>query len=275
MVNWITEPKVMVLAASKIDDNRLMADRLNDYTDGWLGSFGFGTSDLDIIPEFAGRVCYQSFKSRRPGGNESYIQHILQEGHGSVAEHSVVTLLITGVSRSLTHELIRHRAGTAFSELSQRYYDVTSGRLGFVLPPDAIGNEVVTEAMTAEVESAIKKYDEISTLLTSQMSAKWMDAHPEQKPSRADLTYIRKSARQAARAILPNCTETHIVMTGNLRAWRNIVEQRGSVHADKEIRRLACAIGNVMYSMAPNCFQDLRIDLTDGFPSAGFEYRKV
>lgn len=194
----------------------------------------------------------------------------------SVLEHSVITFLITGVSRSLTHELIRHRAGTAFSELSQRYYEVSDGRLGFILPPDMIGDEALTAAMTLEVRHAVKKYDDFTTMLVAKLSDKWLQENPEKNASREDLTYIRKSARQAARAILPNCTETHMVMTGNIRAWRNIIEQRGSIHADKEIRRLACKIAELSKFLAPNCFQDLELYTdTDGSQSARFTYRKV
>jgi thymidylate synthase (FAD) len=73
---------------------------------------------VQAIPEIAGRVCYQSFSRPRPGGNRAYMERILSEGHGSVLEHATVGFIIHGVSRSLTHELIRHRAGTAVSELS-------------------------------------------------------------------------------------------------------------------------------------------------------------
>lgn len=271
-MNWILEPTVTILAASETDFD----ESLDLYTDGWHNSNNYCNFDADFIPEFAGRVCYQSFTKRRPGGNKEYLKHILELGHGSILEHSVITFLITGVSRSLTHELIRHRAGTAFSELSQRYYEVSDGRLGFILPPDMIGDEALTAAMTLEVRHAIKKYDDFTTMLVAKLSNKWLEESPEKNASREDLTYIRKSARQAARAILPNCTETHMVMTGNIRAWRNIIEQRGSIHADKEIRRLACKIAELSKFLAPNCFQDLELYTdTDGSQSARFTFRKV
>ena len=84
----------------------------------------------------AGRVCYMSFAKPRPGGNHAYLNHILEVGHGSVLEHAVWCLVITGVSRSLTHELVRHRAGFSYSQLSQRYVDESVAEY---VEPDAIG----------------------------------------------------------------------------------------------------------------------------------------
>lgn len=85
--------------------------------------FDLDAMDPDALPEVAGRLCYMSFTNPRPGGNAKYVEHIKECGHGSVLEHTVFGLILTGVSRSLTHELVRHRAGTAYSQLSQRYVD--------------------------------------------------------------------------------------------------------------------------------------------------------
>src|SRR5437868_5857910 len=74
------------------------------------------------LVEVAGRVCYMSFAKPRPGGNHAYIDHILEVGHGSVLEHAVWNFLFANVSRSLTHELVRHRH-FSYSQLSQRYVD--------------------------------------------------------------------------------------------------------------------------------------------------------
>ena len=84
-------------------------------------------TDTDVagqkLCEVAGRVCYMSFAKPRPGGNATYLHHILEVGHGSVLEHATWNFIITGVSRSFTHEMIRHRAGFGYSQLSQRYVD--------------------------------------------------------------------------------------------------------------------------------------------------------
>src|SRR5437773_3975556 len=90
------------------------------------------------LVETAGRICYMSFAKPRPGGNQAYLGHILEVGHGSVLEHAVWNLLFTGVSRSLTHELIRHRAGFGYSQLSQRYVDES---IAEYVEPDCIAND--------------------------------------------------------------------------------------------------------------------------------------
>ena len=90
------------------------------------------------LVEVAGRLCYTSYARPRPGGNATYIGHILEVGHGSVLEHAVFNFIITGVSRSFTHELVRHRAGWSYSQLSQRFVDESA--CAFV-EPDAIAED--------------------------------------------------------------------------------------------------------------------------------------
>lgn len=267
-MNWVTKPKVILVSQSTVSSE----SGFKDYCRSWVPT----GNHLDVIPEFAGRVCYQSFDNRRPGGNEAYIQHILGLAHGSVLEHSVVTYLITGVSRSLTHELIRHRAGTGFSELSQRYYDFSDEQIGFVLPPQFEGSNHLSDKFKKMVDDCFKLYRQTTVEMISDLSQKWQFLHPGEKPSTSILTAIRKKARQAARAILPNCTETHIVVTGNLRAWRNILEQRGSLHADLEFRRLALALAADLKLRAPSVFSDVQPFMDeDGYTSLAFDYRKV
>src|SRR6266581_332460 len=118
-IRVITEPTVYLTGKQTVNDAEL--DRfLADHGVAW-------DSDTEVAGEYlaevAGRVCYMSFAKPRPGGNQAYIHHILEVGHGSVLEHAVWNFLFTGVSRSLTHELIRHRAGFGYSQLSQRYVD--------------------------------------------------------------------------------------------------------------------------------------------------------
>jgi len=243
---------------------------MSNYSGGW----DTVAEDTDIIPEFAGRVCYQSFDNPRPGGNQKYIGHILEAGHGSVLEHSHVGFVIKGVSRSLTHELIRHKAGTAFSQLSQRY--VEPDTLGFVVPPLLIGNDEAVQEFSVECNKVKASYDRMLKISTTAISREWQRENPDKTATRDDLTFIRKKAREAARAVLPNCTETHIVATANLRAWRNILEQRGSIHADLEIRRLSVALYWKLRDLSPSSFQDVRAVVdTDGRVSVVSDNRKV
>jgi thymidylate synthase (FAD) len=90
----------------------------------------YADPDPDILAEFAGRACYQSWDRPNPATatNQTYLAHILEVDHGSVLEHASATFYVTGVSRSLTHELIRHRAGMAYSELSQRFVNMEDAK---------------------------------------------------------------------------------------------------------------------------------------------------
>ena len=132
----ITEPSVYVVGRPSLHTD--LIDFLEDHHTDWKSD---SPRPAEVLVEGAGRLCYMSFNTPRPGGNAAYIKHILEAGHGSVLEHAVWNFIITGVSRSLTHELVRHRAGLAYSQLSQRYVDESD--VGFVLPPDLMDEYAV------------------------------------------------------------------------------------------------------------------------------------
>ncbi len=165
-------------------------------------------------------------------------------GHLSVLEHGSVSMYLTGVSRSLTHELVRHRH-FSFSQLSQRY--VPEGDAAFVEPEVVAGDPELHQLFTDAVESSRLAY----SALLAGLEARFADV--------GDATLRRKQARQAARAVLPNATETRIVVTGNYRAWRHFVAMRASEHADTEIRDLAVRCLEELQRVAGNVFGDFRI----------------
>ncbi|CAB5237970.1 THY1 Predicted alternative thymidylate synthase [uncultured Caudovirales phage] len=245
----VEAPSVYLIGKQIVDEEQL--GQFLDANDikGWATDADGGQK----LVEVAGRVCYMSFSNPRPGGNKAYIEHILEVGHGSVAEHCVFTLLIEGVSRSLTHELVRHRHFSP-SQLSQRYCD----RVAFVKPPGigGIASEAIWERSLRE---AVDSYE----LLLVELDRDF--AHIEDK------TLRRKRVREAARAVLPNCTETKIVLTGNARTWRNFLELRGSIHADQEIQVLASRVFDLLREAAPNIFGDYKVTMS-GLET---EYRKV
>lgn len=217
-------------------------------------------SDSDVagqaLTEFAGRLCYLSFgeDAGMEGGhktipgrttNDAYLANILRTKHGSVLEHAVWSLLLEGVSRSLTHELVRHRAGFGFSMLSQRYVDESD--IAFVLPPEIEEGSRPYDVWVGSCEGALAAYRELLREVTDKVG----DDGPA--------TMRKKRARQAARAVLPNAAETKIVVTGNARAWRHFVEMRGSATADVEIRRLAGAVLGRLRDEAPHIFGDMHL----------------
>ena len=126
MIKVITEPTVYMVSRSQANPFEFLE------REGLADWFSDTRSGADLLPEVAGRLCYMSFRNPRPGGNKAYIGHILEAGHGSVLEHSVFGFILTGVSRSLTHELVRHRH-LSYSQLSQRYVDESD--VAFVVPP--------------------------------------------------------------------------------------------------------------------------------------------
>ena len=206
----------------------------------------------EALAEFAGRACYQSWNKPNPSTatNAGYLHHILEVGHLSVLEHGTVTFYLTGVSRSLTHELIRHRH-FSYSQLSQRY---VPERNAAMVEPDVIAEDPELHAkFVAASEAAVSAYTE----LLEGLEKKFADVE--------HATLRRKQARQAARAVLPNATETRIVVTGNYRAWRHFIAMRASEHADVEIRALAIACLRELKRVAPNAFADFEFTtLPDG-----------
>jgi len=226
----------------------------------------------EVLCEVAGRVCYMSFARPRPGGNRAYLEHIKESGHGSVLEHAVWNLLITGVSRSLTHELVRHRVGFSYSQLSQRYVDESVAEY---VEPDIIASDAELHAVwTDAIRYAREAYVRLVRLLESKFedesfALRW-------SPSDATATDRRKLARQAARSVLPNATETKIFVTANARALRHFLELRGSRHAEPEIRKLANILLEVLQRESPHLFGDYRrVPLPDGTFEIVTDYRKV
>ncbi|MDQ1703471.1 MAG: thymidylate synthase [Frankiaceae bacterium] len=212
-------------------------------------------TDVDggqALAEFAGRACYQSWAKPNPATatNAGYLRHILEVGHLSVLEHGTVTFYLTGISRALTHELIRHRH-FSYSQLSQRY---VPERDAAMVIPDVIGDDEELRALYEEAaDNALASY----TKLLEGLEKKFADV--------ASPTLRRKQARQAARMVLPNATETRIVVTGNYRAWRHFIAMRATEHADVEIRELAVACLRELMKVAGNAFADFTISsLEDG-----------
>ncbi|GAA2356223.1 FAD-dependent thymidylate synthase [Saccharopolyspora halophila] len=212
------------------------------------------------LAEFAGRACYQSWDKPNPktATNAGYLQHILEVGHLAVLEHGTVTFYLTGMSRSLTHELIRHRH-FSYSQLSQRY----------VPEPDAAVVEPDVIAEDPELHEKFVKATEASAEAYSDLLA----ALEEKFADEPKATLRGKQARQAARSVLPNAIETRIVVSGNYRAWRHFIAMRASEHADVEIRNLAVECLKQLQGAVPNVFDDFQVTaLRDGTEVASSPY---
>jgi thymidylate synthase (FAD) len=232
--------------------------------------------DPDALPggtqlcKLAGQLCYMSFGPKRTMNADAarYFANIRSSGHGSVLEHASFSFLLYGVSRSLTHELVRHRAGFGFSQESQRY---VSGRvLRFVERPEFRDDPELHAQFVARIDRAAEDYERVANALLDRQEAgsRLMSAD-----ARTDL---RKKVQQAARALLPNEAEAPIVATANVRAWRHFLEMRASAHAEIEIRALAMAVYRCLVAVDPLLFEDYRVvALGDGTEALETDYPKV
>lgn len=243
----LTEPKVYVVGRQGLD--RAELDRfLGDYGMSWETDTEIGGEQL---VEAGGRLCYVSYGKGRKT-NAEYVANILEQKHGSVLEHAVWNFIIAGVSRSFTHELVRHRAGWAYSQLSQRYVDESEANY---VEPAVIASDPELHALWKQtIETSHEAYMRLTEALVAKLAEKGYAG-----------THRRKMAREAARSVLPNATETMIFVTANARALRHFIELRGSEGAEAEIRRVALQFLRIMQAEAPNLFADYEITtLPDG-----------
>lgn len=190
---------------------------------------------MESVIEFAGRSCYESFHKPRVSTrrNDAYISNIIDMGHESVLEHASVSFYVTGVSRNMLLELERHRH-LSFSVVSTRFVDMSNAMV--VIPPALRDDDGVVLEPLGSTQS--EYYEELVMVLQGD-----------------GLT--RKEAREAARYRLPGNLETKFVVTGNLRAWRDVLKKRFSTHADAEIRLFAEQVLRLLRTeVAPNVFAD-------------------
>jgi thymidylate synthase (FAD) len=286
-IHIVREPKVYLVGRQQVDEGVLQEFLEDHEVDGW-------TTDTDVgaekLCEVAGRLCYLSYARPRPGGNKAYLGHILGVGHGSVAEHAAWNFIIAGVSRSFSHELVRHRAGFAYSQLSQRYVDESVAEYiqPAVIAADPEASRVWEEAVMACHGAYLRLVERLTALVTeagyrAYVEAKKAEGLPAYAGDRdwwlrneADRTALRKEARQAARSVLPNATETKVFVTANARALRHTIEMRCSRFAEPEIRKVFMRVLVLMQQEAPALFGDYeRVTLPDGTWEAVTRHRKV
>ncbi|TMF09782.1 MAG: FAD-dependent thymidylate synthase [Chloroflexi bacterium] len=194
--------------------------------------------------------------------NREYIQNLVSMKHGSVLEHATWDFIITGVSRSFSHELVRHRAGWGYSQLSQRYVDEATAN--FVEPEVIARDERMHALWLKAVRAAHQAYLDLVEGLMEAM------------PNIENKTERRKRVREAARSVLPNATETMIFCSANARALRHFIELRGAEGAEAEIRRVALKLLRLMQQEAPTLFGDYEIvRLENGAEVARTAWAKV
>ena len=239
----IVEPAVRLLAHTTI-----VPDAIEQHLEIQEGS-----TDAETLTVYAGRSCYESWSrpNEKTREDKDYLRRTLfEQGHFSILEHASATFYLTGVSRALLAEITRHRH-LSFSVMSQRFVDESEANI--VIPPAAKESDAevvyhredyyedmagpIPEALEWWGQEAVWNYETIVDALTAE-------------------GLPRKQAREAARAVLPNMVETKIVVTGNLRAWHEVIERRTAPDADAEFQQVAGLIRDELQKLAPEVFPE-------------------
>ena len=259
----ITQPAVFVFAKTAVDwDGIRLWMEHNGYTNQehyqtlnrLMTDIMHGEiTEIDGLIELCARFCYRAFSKGRL--SPEYMHNILESGHGSVLAHASVTFAIQGVSRGLSHELVRHHVGCNPSQESQRYVDAKD--IQFVVPPllewswrhDVVGDQMEALFLTEQREK-VQSYTEEQTYLRDQLAI--MNPFDDEEK-------LQKRINEAARCELPNCCETRLTWTMNVRAARHVFAMRGANDADLEIRRLAVEMFKLYQPLAPLSFSDFSI----------------
>ena len=191
------------------------------------------TPNAEKVIEKAGRTSYQSFEKQTENSYKKFIKMLIRNKHESVLEHASASFKISGISRALTHQLVRHRL-CSFTQQSQRY--VNENEFNYIEPDNIKSNPTAHKIYTELMEHVRDQYSQLRDL------------------------GIRK---EDARFILPNSIESEIIMTANLRELRHVIRLRGEKAAQWEIRRLAIEILKILKREVPDVFQDMEVNEKD------------
>lgn len=246
-----TAPEVFLIARPELNLDGMRAYLESVGGESWLDrrleeSSGEPNSGEHLI-EFCGRVCYRSWE---PGLNPNvtrvrtdqreYFENLLRSAHGSVFEHASFSFAFRNVSRVFTHELVRHRAGSAFSQESLRYVRLTD--IGFRIPS-------ALEPIREQVVSLVEQLEEFQVNGAAELGID-QDGIPFQ---------AKKEATSALRRLAPIGLSTDIVWTANVRTLRHVIEMRTAEGAEEELRLVFDRIARIMKREAPSLFQDFAL----------------
>jgi thymidylate synthase (FAD) len=243
-----TSPSVFLIARPAVDFEGMAGYLREVGGEAWLkrriDEADEAPNPGELVVEFGGRACYRSWE---PGLNPNvtkvrtdqreYFANILRSAHGSVLEHANYSFALHNCSRVFTHELIRHRAGSAFSQESLRYVRLTD--IGFRVPP-------ALEPVREKVLSIVEQLEEFQVSAASELGI-----DEEGVPF-----HVKKEVTSALRRLAPIGLSTDILWTANARALRHVIEMRTAPGAEEELRMVFDEIARVMQAEAPGLFQD-------------------
>ena len=256
------QPRVFLIGETKAIEEGLQA-----YLEH-IGAPRWGTdapSEAERLCEVFGRLCYRSFEpglnpnvTRVRQGNEKYMKHLIEVGHGSVLEHAVLNFVFADVSRVFTHELVRHRAGTAMSQESLRFVrlDTLSAYLPMQIQENEEGMAIFAKALE-QLEALQKSLAQIYNIDTEK-------------------TFDRKKKLTSAfRRVAPIGLATTIGWSCNFRTLRHVIERRTDPAAEEEIRVVFAKVFDIVKDRYPNIFNDYTVETVDGLPWVKTEHGKV
>ena len=243
-----TTPSVHLIARPSID-----LDGMRSYLEdvggaGWLDrrleeSAG-APNGGELLVEFGGRACYRSWEpglnvnvTRVRADRGEYFENLLRSAHGSVLEHACYSFALRNVSRVFTHELVRHRAGSAFSQESLRYVRLTD--IGFRVPP-------ALEPLRGQVLAIVEQLEEFQ-----RDAAQKLGIDDDGVPF-----HVKKEVTSALRRLAPIGLSTDIIWSANLRTLRHVIQMRTAEGAEEELRSVFDEVAQVMLREAPLIFQD-------------------
>lgn len=201
-------------------------------------------SDSERLVELSGRVCYMSFGDKQsPRTNSEYIANLIDKAHESVLEHANFSILADNISRGLSHQLVRHRAGFSYSQLSQQYHDEAD--TNFVKPDGLDGFPDLEKLWESTVENSLDSYRR----LEEELSALEVSSDLSNKER-------MRMIRSVCRSVLPAATTTCLMITANARAWRNMLSVRGAIEGDFEMIDFCIGVFNLLEAHAPALFSD-------------------
>ncbi len=259
-----TTPQVFLIARPSIDVEGVRGYLADVGGESWLDrrleEADGAPNGGELIVEFGGRACYRSWEpglnanvTRVRSDQREYFANILRSAHGSVMEHANYSFVIRNCSRVFTHELVRHRAGSAFSQESLRYVRLTD--IGFRVPP-------ALEPVREQVLSIVEQLEQFQLTAAAELGI-----DEEGVPF-----HVKKEVTSALRRLAPIGLSTDIVWTANVRTLRHVIEMRTAPGAEEELRLVFDVIARIMQAEAPGLFQDFAQDDEGSWVP---EYRKV
>lgn len=256
------EPKVFLVGETRVVEEGLQAYFEHVGAPNWKTD---APSDSERLCEVYGRLCYRSFEpglnpnvTRVREGNAAYLAHVLASGHGSVIEHPMLNFIFADVSRVFTHELVRHRAGTAVSQESLRF--VRLDGLSAWVPTVIAENEEALQLFVRTME----ELEEVQKTL-----ARHYRIGEEKRFER------KKELTSAFRRVAPIGVATTIGWSCNFRTLRHVVELRTDPGAEEEIRLVFGKVYELVRDRYPNLFNDYEVEVVDGLPWVRTAHKKV